>query len=297
MKKSTEQLHAQKMLRVLSHIQEELNSELSLEELANVASMSRYHFHRVFRAATGESLQEHIKRLKLERAAQLIRQSDRKIVGIALESGFNSHEGFSRAFRKHFKVSPSDYRYLARGQSHSDSNIYYNSDLTNFELRIYGETKMNVSISNYSGFYAAYVKHIGSYSDVGASWNTLMHWAQKERIITKSSRYFGIGYDDVSVTPESKLRYDACITLEGARNGDGIIGVQYIKGGLFAVVEHKGSHDSIEETYLELYGSWLPKSKYVLADRPCLVEYLNSPFDTKVKELRTLIYLPLVNNE
>ena len=100
MKKSTEQLYRERILKVLVFIQRNLDSELSLDEFARVAHFSPYHFHRVFRGIVGESLQEHIRRLRLERAAMRLKHTDWTVLEIALEACYETHEAFTRAFRR-----------------------------------------------------------------------------------------------------------------------------------------------------------------------------------------------------
>ena len=71
---------------------------MSLPELADVASFSPFHFHRIFRALTGEGVAERVRRLRLERAAARLRSTSRSILEIALEAGYQAHESFTRAF-------------------------------------------------------------------------------------------------------------------------------------------------------------------------------------------------------
>jgi len=78
--------------------------------LARDAHYSRFHFQRVFRQTTGETPSNCRRRLRLERAAHQLLQGDRSVTEIAFESGFDSLEGFSRAFRKAAGVSPSHFR-------------------------------------------------------------------------------------------------------------------------------------------------------------------------------------------
>ncbi len=110
MKKSTEQLYKERILKVLVFIQRNLDSELSLDEFARVAHFSPYHFHRVFRGIVGESLQEHIRRLRLERAAMRLKHTDWTVLEIALEACDETHEPFTRAFRTVYDCSPSRFR-------------------------------------------------------------------------------------------------------------------------------------------------------------------------------------------
>jgi AraC family transcriptional regulator len=84
-----------------------------LAALAGQAGLSTFHLHRVFSAAAGETPKQFTLRLRLGRAAAMLLTSEDAVLDIALDCGFQSHEAFSRAFRKRFGMTPSDYR--ARG--------------------------------------------------------------------------------------------------------------------------------------------------------------------------------------
>jgi AraC family transcriptional regulator len=98
-KASTLQDYRARLIRVFVHIQRHLDGPLALDDLAGLAGFSPFHFHRVFRGMTGESVQAHIRRLRLERAAQRLKHGGRSILEIALDAGYDSHEAFTRAFK------------------------------------------------------------------------------------------------------------------------------------------------------------------------------------------------------
>jgi AraC family transcriptional regulator len=110
MKSLTERDYRKRILRVLVHIQTHLDEALPLDELARVAHFSPYHFHRVFRGMVGESVKEHVRRLRLERAAQRLKLGDQPVVQIALDAGYETHESFTRAFSLLFGMPPSQFR-------------------------------------------------------------------------------------------------------------------------------------------------------------------------------------------
>ena len=108
---STRREYAARMNRVLDHIQGHLADSLDLEQLAAVACFSPFHFHRLFRAWMGETLQAFVHRLRLERAAQLlVFNRVRSISDIALECGFSSSSAFARAFKTGFGISAGEWR-------------------------------------------------------------------------------------------------------------------------------------------------------------------------------------------
>jgi AraC family transcriptional regulator len=89
--------------RVLDYISRHLDGELSLNRLSEIGCFSPFHFHRIFQAVTGETLNTHVRRVRLERAAVLLKASPRKrITHVAIETGFAGTAEFSRAFRNHY---------------------------------------------------------------------------------------------------------------------------------------------------------------------------------------------------
>src|SRR5688572_4447608 len=110
MRSRTEQAYKERLLRVLVYIQQHLDEAIELDDLARVAHFSPYHFHRLFRGMVGESVMEHIRRLRLERAAHRLKLSDQPVTQIAFDAGYETHEAFTRAFRAMFDESPSQFR-------------------------------------------------------------------------------------------------------------------------------------------------------------------------------------------
>ena len=106
--KTTWNDYRERILRVLTHIQERLDEALDLEELARVACFSSFHFHRVFAAMTGETIADHVRRLRLERAAMELRSGAKQVIQVALDAGYEAHEAFTRAFKAAYGVSPRD---------------------------------------------------------------------------------------------------------------------------------------------------------------------------------------------
>src|SRR5262245_8168875 len=102
--------YQERILRVLVHIQCHLDHALDLEKLAAIAHFSPYHFHRVFRGMVGEPVKEHVRRLRLERAAGQLKATDRAVTQIAFDAGYETHEAFTRAFRATFEESPIEFR-------------------------------------------------------------------------------------------------------------------------------------------------------------------------------------------
>ena len=110
MRTVTLQDYKRRLLRVLVHIQQHLDDALGLQELAGLACFSPYHFHRIFKGMVGESVKEHIRRLRLERAASQLKLGTAPVTRIAFDAGYESPEAFTRSFRAVFGASPSQFR-------------------------------------------------------------------------------------------------------------------------------------------------------------------------------------------
>jgi AraC family transcriptional regulator len=100
--------------KALWYIESHLSGELSLEEIAGAVEVSRFHLSRAFAVSTGNSLAGYVRARRLTEAAKALVQGAPDILTVALESGYGSHEAFTRAFRQHFGLTPEQLRAQAR---------------------------------------------------------------------------------------------------------------------------------------------------------------------------------------
>lgn len=294
--------------RVIDHIGENIDKDLSLETMARVANFSPFHFHRIFRAMVGETLYQFILRIRVERAAmKLVSQPRKSITDIAFDCGFSGSAAFARAFRDNFKMSPSQWR---SRKSFSESknrklqgnlskipskerkdfsvSFDYNSDVKhNLIWRIkMKETKkqIQVEVKEQPSMQVAYVRHIGPYQgDTNLFENLfkkLMTWAGPRGLLNfPETKCLTVYYDDPEVTDDDKLRTDVCLTVPEDTEVSGEIGKMEIPGGQFAVAHCEIAADEYPDAWKMLMGGWLPESGYQPDDRLCYELYLNNPKD------------------
>lgn len=297
MKPATEETYKQRILRVLVHIQNHLDDSLHLEELAGIACFSPFHFHRVFRGMVGESVKEHVRRLRLERAAQKLKHTAEPVVRIAFDAGYETHESFTRAFRAMFEQSPTEFRTAERSVTvppvRSGIHFLLDGTLEDFEPVTEGANAMDVRIENREPMRVAFVRHTGPYKEVGPTWQKLCAWAGPRGLFGPHTVMLGLCHDDPDVTPPDKIRYDACLTVGDNVEPEGDAGVQVIAGGDYAVTTHRGPYEKLADTYAALCGQWLPTSGRELRSAPGYEIYRNNPQDTAPENLVTDIYMPL----
>ncbi len=297
MRDGTRETYHQRILRVLVHIQEHLDDALSLEALAAVAWFSPYHFHRIFRGMVGESVKEHIRRLRLERAAHRLRSTDQPVTRIAFDAGYEAHETFTRAFRSMFGTPPSKYRTRpiepASGSAPSDVHYSAEGKVREFQAVGGGASAPPVRVERFRPIRVAFMRHVGPYDQVGPTWDRFMGWAGARGMLAASPTVLSLVHDDPDVTPPERIRYDACISVPDDFEGEADVGVQSIAGGNYAVATHRGAHGRVNETYLGVFGSWLPRSGWEPRPAPAFEVYRNSPRDIAPEELLTDIHIPL----
>ena len=294
MRTETGPIYRQRILKVLLHIQERLDEPLTLEELAGVACFSPFHFHRVFRGLVGESVMEHIRRLRLERAASRLAAGGKNILGIALDAGYETHESFTRAFQAMFGEPPSAYRRRRAARfASAPSGVHFEPTrgLRTFQPRTRGGKAMKVRIEKVKPRRVAFVRHIGPYEKCGPAWSKLCSWAGPKGLLGPASLCIGVSYDDPEVTPPEKIRYDACVTVGEGVKAEGEIGVQTIPGGEYAIFTHQGPFEGLLKTYQAIFGEWAPKSGRVIRAGPGYEVYLNAPHPPPPEKLLGDLYV------
>ena len=213
---STRREYAARMNRVVDHIQGHLADSLDLEQLAAVACFSPFHFHRLFRAWMGETLQAFVHRLRLERAAQLlVFNRVRSISDIALECGFSSSSAFARAFKTGFGVSAGEWR--KRKICQANRNPWEAGDDVSLGFsKLAGpmvrdkeipmtKIPLEVQVRRLAPATLAYIRHIGPYKGDTALFRRLFTqlfaWAGARGLMGPDPTYLSLFQDNPNLTP------------------------------------------------------------------------------------------------
>ena len=286
----------EKLLPVLVHIQANLDEDLSLDAVAKRVRLSPFHFHRLFRSAIGETLKQYTQRLRLERAANRLVIHDTTILDVALDSGFQSHETFSRSFQRRFQVTPRGYREWARGKlaQNSVSTLPLDEMYDDFQL---SETK----VTRMAQLHVAFIRHVGPYETVSDKlWHKLAEWARARRLPIDLI-FLGIAQDAPGVTPPDKLRFDAAIVVPEAfaANGsiagsiDGSIGHQVLLPAEFAITTHIGHYRTLPQAYGTIVNRVGRLKGYSFGGLPSIEVYRTTRVDANHEMNHTEIYIPV----
>ncbi len=281
--------------RVIDYVRANLTGDLRLETLARVASFSPFHFHRVFKSISGETLNDFIRRVRVSTAAmRLLSNPKLSITDVAVGCGYSSPSTFAREFRRAFGTSASEFRRGGRDatrkirqlagkngqdESKNEKDIAdgppYTSDHSS---RRRTTMKFSVEVKQMPEWNVVYARHIGAYNKIGEAFDRVFKWAGPRGLVRfPETKSLAIYHDSPEVTDPSKLRSDACLTVPAGTKVDGEIGAMKVPGGLFAVAHVEIDVTQFGEAWDKLIGEWMPKSGYQPDDRMCYELYLNDP--------------------
>jgi AraC family transcriptional regulator len=279
--------YQQRLEKVIDFIGKHVDEDVSLEKVSAVFCVSKFHFHRLFTALTGLSLQQYIRWLRMKRAAhQLVVNQEQSIINIAINAGFTSHEAFSRLFKQMCGLSPSQFRQQANW-SYWDSSPYC--------LPKRGEANMKVDVKKVNKIRLAVIEHRGDPQWIGKSVNKLITWAkaQSVNLKPKAGEAFAFAYDDPKTTAPEEFRMDLGIKIPDNLELSNDVVEKFIPPGRYAVTLHKGSRDRIGDTVYYLYREWLLNSGEQLGDFPCIFCYYNFEHEVVETEALTEVWLLL----
>jgi len=300
--------HRDRVNRVLDYIGEHLDGELSLARLSEVGCFSPFHFHRIFQAVTGETLNSHVRRVRLERAALLMKTSPRKrITDVAIEAGFAGTAEFSRAFKNHFDRPPSSWDRRSPLEKSKickapDTRPHYSLE----ELESWkAAANVRVLVSRSSVFRYVYIRVFAPYASTRLvdAYHALIAWLADRGTDCGDVVFIGMSLDDPAVTPPENCRYDLGVAFpklplngmlgeivqsRGRSRGDvrrpeesecGPRGfsIRDFEPQEIAAIHCVGDLGQVDRAWHYLYGIWLPSATFEPADLPAMEVFVRLP--------------------
>lgn len=293
MKPDTRNAYARRVDAVLARLQQAIadGDDLpGLDALAAVAHLSPFHFHRVWRALTGEPLGATIARLRLAKALQLLGDTDAGIAEVALAVGYDTPQALARAMRERLDVSPTEVR-------EDPARRAALLDALGRPARAAAEPlPLQVEVVSLAPFEVVALRNRGAFADLDQAYGALFEWAAGAGLVESIIGLHGIPWGDHRDLPPETLEFDCVIRLDGelAVAPDAPLRRETLAGGLFARLRHVGPYEGLEEAVDGVLADWLPDSGHALRDAPIRYDFLDDPETVPAPLLRADILVPLV---
>ena len=282
MKNITYNDYVQRINKVVTYINNHLDETLELKTLANEAALSDFHFHRIFKALKGEAIGGYITRLRLEATARLLRYTALTIEEIAFNIGYETPASLSKAFKKQYGISPTEYR------TNKDTYIM-KKEIINPDLAL-KEPKI-VTLEPKNLIYVALTGAYGSL-DYGKAYEQLWAVIKAQKLFTKGIESICISYDDPKITEGSLQRSDVCLAIHKPATPQDEVSCKTLAGGKYAVFFYQGSYENLSQVY-DTAVRWVIDHQYTLREEPFFEKYLNDARRTPKEKLKTEIYIPI----
>lgn len=260
--------------RAFEFVDKNLESDLSLNKVSQVAFFSPFHFHRVFKFITGETLNEYIIRRRIEKSALDLLHKNISTTEIAHKFGYSDNSSFSRAFKKYFGINPIEFKkqnpnrhskirqlQSKNGQDYPDKGKYI-CIIDNLKKWITMNAK--IEIKEMPKMNLAYVSSIGP-KNLESAYAKLIQWATPHGLMNHQTKMVTIYHDSFKVTEANKVRMSAAILLNKHIETNGEVGMTSIEAGKFIVGSFEIGLNEFEKSWTGLF-LWMNENGYKKAD-------------------------------
>ena len=281
MKKDTKYDRANIVNNSLFYIYKYIDTPISLDELAKLNSVSKYHFHRIFKEETRKTLFETITSIRLQKAANLLIVNQYSTISeIITKCGFSSHSSFIKAFKKRFIYTPKEWRNGAY-KKYSENLLEEYPKASNFK-------DLEPEIKPCDAIHCAYIRHKGYDKGIKKTWQRLNALAYE--LDLKNCRHIAIQHDNPTITPIKEASYVAAIEVPKEFNS---ISTLEIPKCLCAIFHLKGEYGDVLNLMRYAYHFWLPTSGYESKTIPSYSIYNSNHFLNDNGKIDLSFYLPI----
>ena len=275
----------------LEYIERRLTKRIELEDVADRACFSLFHFHRLFTQVTGCTMKDYIRRRRLSEAARELVDTPESIRAIAARYGFESQESFTRAFKRQFRITPGRLRreklpfpymqpFRIREKPNQQGVTMEPKFVELGELTVVGMVCRTTSRNNsIPDLWSRFNPHCGSVA------NPLY-----------SKTALGVCYyvDMENFDDDTEFDYLAGVPVSNVDKLPEGMEVHTIPPALYAVFTHKGPLSTLGDTYQQIFGTWLEGYRLAPADQ---IEWYDERFDPASEDSELDIYIPVLSRE
>ena len=254
----------ERILETIKYIESNLKSDIKVSDIAKEGCCSLYHFIRLFQSITGISPKKYLLQRRLTNSIDLLHNSDEKIINIAFNYQFSSHEVYTRSFQKHFGVTPSKVRKGEVVPSHlltqpiTAEYIFQSKKARNRppDLVEFEEKKL-VGVSY---FKSESLKEL----DLSMEWNNFMKIVHLIVDKTEGEHYYQIQYWSENQDVEG-MHFFIGVEVNNIKKVNPQFVIKIIPQGTYLKFIHKGVSKNVGFTYRYIYNEFLPDTNYRLS--------------------------------
>jgi AraC family transcriptional regulator len=282
---NTSSIYITRVFDTIKYIDRHLDDDLNLDFIAKKAFYSPYHFHRLFKAVTGESLNVFITRKRMERAASLlIKERQMTVKVISYTCGFKDNSVFTKTFKKYFQLSPSQFRlkhssrysklYLQdskNGQIENELESY----LCNIEvLKNWIMENGHIEVMDLPQLRFASINHLGI-KGIENTFTKLIAWAEPKGLLDNpESKMARIFYDSFKNTAPDKVRMSICLLTEDEFEADDLVSEHFIDEGRYIAAHFEIPPVDFEKAWSASF-IWMNENGHKMASKNPFEIYYN----------------------
>lgn len=282
------------MNEAMQYIENNLADAIDFKEVAKIAYCSEYHFKRMFSFLAGISLSEYIRCRRLTLAAFELKNSDAKVIDVAIKYGYNSPDSFARAFQNLHGITPSEAR-------NSSRSLKAYSPMT-FQLSIQGGNEMNYRIEEKEPFQIIGItKRVpivfnGVNEEIASMWKSLNPESIQTLKSLSNMEPNGIISASTNFSEgrmEEKGELDHYIGVASTKTCPAQFAQLEVAASTWAVFEAVGPFpETLQNVWGRIYSEWFPSSNYELAKGPEIL--WNEQKDISSPNFKSEIWIPVL---
>jgi AraC family transcriptional regulator len=259
----------------------------ALGDVAAAAAMSDYHFHRVFRIMTGETVADAITRIRLGASLPALEQGIGEATG---KSGYATSQAYARALKGKTGATPTMLK------DNEEARSMASEALSNPAQSGGNAPPIRIEIASFEPLKVMAIRNVGDYRELnngyGLLFETLSGLVSPEAIVG----IYGIPHDDPREVPLEQCRFDCAFLLDAAIEPEGELKSIELAGGEYLRMDHFGDFDLIHVAIDALY-DWAIAHDHMVDARPLFIHYLDDPDEVPPAEQRAQIWLPLAKGD
>jgi AraC family transcriptional regulator len=268
------------------YVEENLEHKLTLENVAKKAYFSPFHFHRLFKAVTKETLHHFINRKRIEKAASfLIHQKEKTITEVSEITGFLNLSSFSKSFKKFYGISPNEFKEISIHQfskiGKTDSKkgqpkIIFEQYICNINNALnWLQMKTKPEIKKTPRLDLAYIPYKGKIEAIGSVYNKLVKWAKPKGFINEHTRMVTIYHDSPKITDPNNIRMSACLVIDDSVEMDETLNFRVLSPTKCIVSRFEITPFQFQQAW-EASFVWMSENGYKKADKDPFEIYYNN---------------------